>query len=393
MYPNFYHLFKDLFGVEIYGLVIINTFGFFVAIAFLLANYTMKLELKRKESEGLLQGMQAKKWFGKKGGIFDYASTVFFGFIFGWKFLHLLFNMGSSLLDNPQQYLLSTDGSLVLGFLGAAVAVGMRYYDDLQMQKKYPEPVLKDVVIHPHQRMGTLTLVAAIAGLIGAKVFDHMEHWDEFIKDPLAAFADPFAGLTFYGGLICGGAAVLYCANKYRINWKHMLDVGGPAMMLAYGVGRIGCHMSGDGDWGIPNNTPNPGLPDWMWAYTYPNNVAQICNPVTHAGCPEGTVPELICPVWPTPFYEAIACIALFGVLWYLRKRISVPGVMFSLYLFLAGFERFWIEKIRVNATYKIAGMEITQAEIISTVMMISAVILYFFFKQLHKKSEKTIPT
>jgi len=101
MYPNFYHLFNDLFGVEIYGLVIINTFGFFVAIAFLLANYTMKLELKRKESEDLLQGMQAKKWFGKKGGIFDYASTVFFGFIFGWKFLHLLFNMGSSLLDNP----------------------------------------------------------------------------------------------------------------------------------------------------------------------------------------------------------------------------------------------------------------------------------------------------
>lgn len=385
MFPNFYHLFKDLFGVEIYGLVFVNTFGFFVAIAFLLANYTMRLELKRKEEDGLLVGMPAKQWFGKMPSVTDYIGNGVLGFIFGWKFLYLFVN-GQEFLENAQSHILSLEGSIGLGLAAAAVAIGVKYYEVLKVKKEYSEPVLKDITIHPYQRMGTLTIVAAVAGLLGAKIFDHMEHWDEFIENPLGAFLDPFSGLTFYGGLICGGAAVLYYAKKYKINWKHMLDVGGPAMMLAYGFGRIGCHMSGDGDWGIINNRPNPGfLPDWLWAYTYPNNVAGICDPIAHTGCPPGTIPELISPVWPTPIYEALMCIALFGLLWYLRKRITIPGVLFSVYLFLAGFERFWIEKIRVNAVYKIAGMNITQAELISTAMMIAAIGLYFWFKRTKK--------
>jgi phosphatidylglycerol:prolipoprotein diacylglycerol transferase len=263
--------------------------------------------------------------------------------------------------------------------------VGIKYYETIRTKKEYPEPVLKDIIIHPHQRMGTMTLVAAVAGLLGAKIFDHMEHWEEFIQNPLAAFLDPFSGLTFYGGLICGGAAVLWYAKKVNINWKHMLDVGGPAMMLAYAVGRIGCHMSGDGDWGIINNRPNPGLPDWLWAYTYPNNVAGICDPIAHTGCPPGTIPELISPVWPTALYETIMGLILFGVLWQLRKRISIPGVLFSIYLFFAGFERFWIEKIRVNAVYKIMGMKITQAEIISVVLMLAGIGMFWWFRRSHK--------
>jgi prolipoprotein diacylglyceryltransferase len=223
-----------------------------------------------------------------------------------------------------------------------------------------------------------------------------MEHWDEFIENPLNAFLDPFSGLTFYGGLICGGAAVLWYAKKYNIGWKHMLDVGGPAMMLSYGVGRIGCHMSGDGDWGQVNNLTKPGfLPDWMWAYTYPNNVAGICDAEAHTACPPGQIPELVLPVWPTPLYEAMMCIGLFFVLWYLRKKISIPGVMFSVYLFLAGFERFWIEKIRVNAVYKIGGMEITQAELISVGMMIGAIALFIYSRKTNtlKSSLDETPT
>ncbi|MBO6516264.1 MAG: prolipoprotein diacylglyceryl transferase [Bacteroidia bacterium] len=388
MYPNFYFLFKDLFGVELHGLVFVNTFGFFVALSFLLANYTMGLELKRKEGQGLIEGMPGKKWFGKLPSSTDYIGNAVLGFVFGWKFLYLFTN-GKDLFDDPQSHILSMEGSLVLGVLAALVAVGLKYYESIQTKKKYPEPELRDITIRPHQRMGTMTLYAAVAGLLGAKIFDHMEHWDEFIQNPLGAFLDPFSGLTFYGGLICGGAAVLWYARKVNISWKHMLDVGGPAMMLAYGVGRIGCHMSGDGDWGIVNNRPNPGwLPDWLWAYTYPNNVAGICNPVEHTGCAEGTIPELIFPVWPTPIYETIMCLSLFAALWYLRKRISVPGVLFGIYLFMAGFERFWIEKIRVNATYNLFGMEITQAEIISVVLMLLGVGMIIWFKKTHKPKE-----
>ena len=382
MFPNFYYVFKDLLGIEIPALVFVNTFGFFVAIAFLLANYTMRLELKRKEEDGLLQGTPAKQWFGKLPSLMDYVSNAFMGFVFGWKFLYLFTN-ASNLFDDPQSHILSWEGSIPLGIVAAALAVGFKYYDAKKIAKEYPKPVLKDTTIHTYQRMGAITLVAAIAGLLGAKIFDHMEHWDEFIENPLNAFLDPFSGLTFYGGLICGGAAVLWYAKKYNIGWKHMLDVGGPAMMLSYGVGRIGCHMSGDGDWGQVNELAKPSfLPDWMWAYTYPNNVAGICDAEAHTACPPGQIPELVLPVWPTPLYEAMMCIGLFFVLWYLRKRISIPGEMFSVYLFLAGFERVWIEKIRVNAVYKIGGMEITQAELISVGMMIGAVALFVYSRK-----------
>ena len=89
-----------------------------------------------------------------------------------------------------------------------------------------------------------------------------------------------FSGLTFYGGLICGGAAVLYIANKHGIKPLTMLDIGGPGMMLSYGIGRIGCQMSGDGDWGIDNLSPKPHwlswAPDWMWAFKFPHNVNDV---------------------------------------------------------------------------------------------------------------------
>jgi phosphatidylglycerol:prolipoprotein diacylglycerol transferase len=392
MFPNFYHFFKDLFGIEIHAFVFINTFGFFVAIAFLVANYVMRLELKRKEEQGLLVGMPAKQWFGRLPSVTDYITNGALGFVFGWKFLHLFFNAKSFFAD-PQSHILSSEGSILLGVLGAGVAIGLKYLDAKKVSKEYPKPMLKDITIHPYQRMANITLIAAVAGLLGAKIFDHMEHWDEFIANPLNAFLDPFSGLTFYGGLICGGAAVLWLAKKYNIGWKHMLDVGGPGMMLSYGIGRIGCHMSGDGDWGQVNSLAKPGfLPDWLWAYTYPNNVAGICDAEAHIGCPPGQIPELILPVWPTPLYEAIMCTGLFFVLWSLRKRITVPGVLFSVYLFLAGFERFWIEKIRVNAVYKIGGMDITQAELISVGMMLGAVLLYLYAKKSNKKKPEPEP-
>lgn len=384
MFPNFYYLFRDLFGVEIYALVYINTFGFFVAISFLLANLTMGWELKRKEEEGLLHAKSGKKWVGGQPAAMDYVVNALVGFLFGWKFIYLIVNAKEFFAD-PQSKILSLDGSVTAGIVVALVMVVSKYLQYLKTKKLYPEPKWEMDQLHPYQRMGNFTIVAAVAGLFGAKMFDHMEHWDKFIENPLGAFLNPFSGLTFYGGLIVGGAAILYVANKAKIHWRHMLDVGGPAMMLAYGVGRIGCHMSGDGDWGIVNTLAKPGfLPDWMWAYNYPNNVAGICDQVDGVSihCADGITPVLANPVWPTPFYEAVAGIALFFVLWSIRKRIKVPGVLFSIYLIFAGFERFWVEKIRVNAVYHIAGMDITQAEIISVVLMLVGVLGIFYFRR-----------
>jgi phosphatidylglycerol---prolipoprotein diacylglyceryl transferase len=388
MFPNFYHLFKDLFGVEACALVYINTFGFFVAVAFLVANYVMILDLKRKEKLGDVVGMPGKHWVGVMPKMADYVGNAVLGFIFGWKFLYLIVN-SCDFFDDPQSKILSSDGSVGMGLVVAAIAVGLKYFDALKTKKKHPEPKLEEMTIHPYQRMGNITIIAAISGILGAKIFDHMEHWEEFIENPLGMFLNPFSGLTFYGGLIFGAIAVLWYASKVNIHWRHMLDVGGPGMMLSYGVGRIGCHMSGDGDWGIVNSKQNPGwLPDWLWAYDYPNNVAKICDPETGMRCAEGVRPLLSSPVWPTPIYEAMAGILLFFVLWKLRTRIKIPGALFCVYLILAGFERFWVEKIRVNAVYEIMGNEITQAEIISVLLMVIGVLGLWYFSK-HREIKK----
>jgi prolipoprotein diacylglyceryltransferase len=187
-----------------------------------------------------------------------------------------------------------------------------------------------------------------------------------------------FSGLTFYGGLICGGAAVLYIANKHGVKPLTMLDIGGPGMMLAYAVGRIGCQMAGDGDWGIPNLAPKPSwlswAPDWMWAFKYPHNVSMSDHDNPIPGCVGKYCFELKLPVYPTPFYECVVCLLLFAFLWSIRDRIKTPGVMFGIYLILNGIERFFVELIRVNTRYHVAGISFTQAEMISLFLVLTGI-------------------
>lgn len=152
--------------------------------------------------------------------------------------------------------------------------------------------------------------------------------------------------------------------------------------MLAYGTGRLGCQLAGDGDWGIINTAPKPGwmsfLPDWFWSFRYPHNV--INEGVAIPDCTGHHCSELLHPVFPTPLYESIACIALFFVLWSMRKKWNIPGIMFSAYLLFNGIERFLIESIRVNSKYHLAGIAFTQAQLISVLLVITGIggILYF---------------
>ena len=87
-------------------------------------------------------------------------------------------------------------------------------------------------------------------------------------------------------------------------------------------------------------------------------------------------------PVFPTSFYETIMCSLLFLFLWTIRKEITTPGVMFSIYLILTGIERFFIELIRVNTTYNIFGFHPTQAEIISVLLILTGIGMYIYVKR-----------
>lgn len=391
MYPTLYDMFLDLFGLSIPFLRVVQSFGFFVAISFVLAYITMSSELKRKEKLGLIKSQKVKTLMGKPYAKQEYVVSALMGFLLGYKIVPVL--IFSSNMDDPRSFLLSTEGYPILGFALAVAMVLYKRYED-KKQQLHP-PVEKDITVRPHHHMSNLTMVAAITGLLGAKIFHNLENWSYFISNPIDALFS-FSGLTFFGGLICGGAGVLWYANKKGIKPLHMLDVGAPAMMLAYASGRIGCHVSGDGDWGIVNTADKPSwlswAPDWFWAYNYPNNVNQQCNPYVEGSaeyienrfCNFEETPYLIANVFPTPLYEILVCGLFFGLLWFLRKRINIPGMLFGIYMILAGFERFWIEKIRVNTLIDFLGMQVTQAEIISTLMMLLGIAMIIYTKKRH---------
>ena len=366
MYPTISEFLKS-FGINLP--LPIQTFGFFVALAFLFAAYTLGLELKRKTADGLLIPHKKKIIENKPVTWYDYAVNAGAGFLIGFKLVFAFLNY-SYFADNPQDVILSGMGSVPGGIGLAAILVYLKYREAQQLKGKTPKE--KWVEIQPYEHVSNITLIAALFGLLGAKVFHNLENIDEFLRDPVDALLS-FSGLTFYGGLIVAAFVVIRYGKKNGIAPLHMADATAPSLMLSYGIGRIGCHASGDGDWGIVNTHPKPDflsfLPDWMWAFKYPHNVNQDGIPIP--GCEGKYCFELAEAVWPTPFYEAIMGIGLFFVIWSFRKRIQIPGLLFSIYLVINGLERFFIEKIRVNTEYNVFGMGITQAEIISTSLIL----------------------
>lgn len=214
--------------------------------------------------------------------------------------------------------------------------------------------------VSPSVLVGTLAIFAAVMGILGAKLFTILGNPGRFLLDP-AGMLFSTGGLTFYGGLLVAGGAIVWYLRRYNLSVPTVADAAAPGLMLAYGIGRIGCHLAGDGDWGIPADlAAKPDwLPMWLWGETYPNAII---------GSPEQ-------PVYPTSVYEALAAVLLFGVLWALRRHPFQAGWLFSLYLVFNGVERFLIEKIRVNPEYHIFGLTPTQAEIISLLLVLGGVV------------------
>ena len=373
MYPNLYYAVKDLFGIEITGLKLINSFGFFVAIAFIAASAVLSAELKRKEKEGLLIHEEEKMIIGAPASMQELLFNFLLGFIFGYKIIGAF--VVPSALNDPQSFILSTNGSAPVGILVGLFFLALKWYEKNKV--KLPKPEEKTFKIWPHDRVGDIVLYAAIFGFLGAKIFHNLENWGEFVKDPIGNLI-AFSGLTFYGGLICATVAIIYFARKHNIGVVHLADAMATTMMFAYAMGRIGCQVSGDGDWGIVNNNPKPfaWMPDGLWSSVYAHNV--IGEGVPIKDCVGPYCNQLANPVYPTALYEVIACLLLFGVLWFLRTRIKVAGRLAALYLMFNGIERFSIEQIRVNTKYVDLPFQPTQAEIIALVLFLGGVFLWW---------------
>ena len=387
MYPNLYYAFKDLFGVEWKFLRFVNSFGFFVAIAFIISAIVLANELRRKSKQGLFQPTEMEVMVGQPATLLDLALNFLLGFLLGFKIV-ALFIMDSSATEDPQAFIFSSLGSWPAGIALGLLFAGLKWWD--KNKQKLAKPEKRTVRIWPQDRVGEITILALVFGLLGAKLFDIFENWGDFLKHP-SDYIFSAKGLTFYGGLICAALAIWWYAKKHKIGFWHLNDTMAPTMMLAYSLGRIGCQVSGDGDWGIENTSTKPfsWLPDWMWSYTYPHNVNEVG--VKIVDCTDTKFcNELPVGVYPTPFYEIVLCFILFLVIWSVRKKFKIPGTLFALYLILNGLERFFVEKIRVNTRLDIFGLHPTQAEIISSLLFLTGVSIWIILARKAKISKTT---
>jgi phosphatidylglycerol:prolipoprotein diacylglycerol transferase len=198
----------------------------------------------------------------------------------------------------------------------------------------------------------TMVFAAAIGGLIGARLLFIVEEWQGFLATPWR-YIFTGAGFTWYGGFFGGAAAGLWVAKKNRIPALVGLDIAAPALALAYGVGRIGCHVAGDGDWGAVTDVP--------WGVAYTNAIVGWADPNTGIPYPPGV------RVHPTPIYEFLQGVLVFAILWTLRKKNLAPGTMAWLYLILAGLARFVVEFWRINPQ---VGFGLSEAQLFSLLLM-----------------------
>lgn len=363
MYPDLSYLFHDLLGSSPDNwLSVFKTFGLMLVLAILAGSQLLYLELRRKAREGLFQPEKVKEVVGRGPVVTEIVSNAVFGFIFGAKLLYI-FGHFEEFKANAAGVLFSLKGSLGGGILLALVYAAYRYWQGKKEQLPKPKTVVKEV--YPHDRIGEITIIAAVSGIVGAKIFDMIEHLDAFFADPLGVFFSG-SGLAIYGGLIGGFLGVSWFLRKHKIPIVPVLDAVAPALMIAYGIGRIGCQLSGDGDWGIVAGAMPEHwfLPDWMWSFNYPHNVAQ--EGVLIEGCTSHYCRVLPEGVYPTPFYETVLAFLIGGFLWAIRKRVHIGGMLFFIYLTLNGIERFFIERIRVNPHYDVLGFSLSQAQLIA---------------------------
>ena len=207
-------------------------------------------------------------------------------------------------------------GPITIASFGAMVALGFisaLYVLNLDLKRKGLGDELGSTII----------TTSMVGGLVGAKLYFVL-----FETPPNQDWATLFYqlgyGLTWYGGFVVASAGVLWQIRRNNAPLGQVVDSVSIALALGYAIGRIGCQLAGDGDYGVPTDLP--------WAMAYP----------------DGVVPTLE-KVHPAPVYETLSHLGIAALLWSVRTRIQTPGASFAIYLILAGVARFAVESIRIN--------------------------------------------
>jgi phosphatidylglycerol---prolipoprotein diacylglyceryl transferase len=230
-----------------------------------------------------------------------------------------------------------------------------------------------------------ISMLALILGVAGSKLFSIFEDWDAFLRSPFKT-AFSASGLTFYGGFICATAGILFYLRKHKVPFRKFADMIAPAVFLAYGIGRIGCQLAGDGDYGIPTHEP------WGMHYTMGTAKPTYVFEEYFAKCPQERIDwkydslrairtgvddlgqqitrfDEVVTCQPTPLMETVAAALCFLILWWRRKKDELqPGKIFAKTMIFMGIERLLVEFMRINPLY----FSLSMAQWISIVLIVA---------------------
>jgi prolipoprotein diacylglyceryl transferase len=244
-------------------------------------------------------------------------------------------------------------GPLTIPTFGLMVATGLLVaayvlQADFDRRRVVLAPGKKSNRVQPQRKdEGFLIIgIAGFAGLIGARLYHVLESPSEFFADPWPQLFSRY-GFAWFGGFLGGLIALIILARYLEIPLLEFLDICSPAAAVGYAIGRIGCLLSGDGDYGIPTSLP--------WGMSFPNGVV----PTTER-------------VHPTPLYEFFIWLAIAAFLWHMgKKTLQKPkarGEIFCNYLILTGIARFLIEFIRINPR-SFFGLSNAQAASVASIL------------------------
>ncbi|HME12988.1 MAG TPA: prolipoprotein diacylglyceryl transferase family protein [Candidatus Acidoferrum sp.] len=230
-----------------------------------------------------------------------------------------------------------------------------------------------------HQDEGFLIVtIAGIAGLVGARLYHVLETPGAFFADPRPMLLTRF-GFAWFGGFLGGFLALIFLANYFKVPLLEFFDICSPAAAVGYAIGRIGCLLSGDGDYGRPTSL--------AWGMSFPNGVVPTTDTCVQWGWPAD------CRVHPTPIYEFLIWMTIAAFLWHMgTKAVRGPkakGEIFCNYLILTGLARFLVEFLRINPR-SFFGLSNAQAASIVSIL-VGAVLLwriksrYYARKQEHR--------
>lgn len=392
MYPDLSYFFNDLLGTDVDNWTsIFKTFGVMLVLSLTACGVFLRSELLRLEKSGLIKPILVDSK-SKKSSLGEILTNGLFTVFIGAK-LPMLINEFDNFKGDPASLIFSSKGYWMIGLILGVLSVIYSYYLNSKLSPEENES--KQVFQYASAKTGDIIIAAGLSGVVGSKLFSIFENLGGFFDDPIGTFFSS-SGLNIYGGLIVAFFVVAWYVKSIGIKPIYMMDIGGMGILLGYALGRVGCQLSGDGDWGIVAS-PQPSwwfLPDWVWSQSYPNNVNN--DGVLMQGINEATFNtaratmsvedacktasgvrychELNPKVFPTPIYETFFGLLAFAILFFNKHKFKIPGTLFFIYMIVNGIERFLIEIIRVNDRYSLLGMNYSQAQYISILFVIIGV-------------------